>query len=69
MGSITILMEIIALATKAAPIVISQITAIKAQSGKSDDEILIDLGVTADRAEAKGLVLLARILADQSTEG
>ncbi len=66
MGAIGILLELLNIAQKAAPIVVGQINAIKAQTGKSDDEILVDLGVTADRAEAKALALLARILADQA---
>lgn len=65
MESITVLMGIIQLASQAAPVVTGMIAAIKSQNGKSEDEILVDIGVTTDRAEAKALALLAKVLADQ----
>lgn len=60
--TLQLLLQMVALASQVAPVVIEQIQGIKNQSGKTTDEILSDMGVRLDANEVKGLALLAEIV-------
>lgn len=60
--TLELMLQLVALASKFAPVVIEQIQGIKAQSGKTVEEILTDMGVTLDANDVQGLALLAEIV-------
>lgn len=64
--TLQLLLQLVGLASQFAPVIIEQIEGIKAQSGKSVDEILSDMGVRLDANEVKGLALLAEIVQPQA---
>ena len=60
---IALLLQLIALATKLTPIVLQEIEGIKAQTGKTADQIFDEAGVKFAANDVKALALLAKIAA------
>lgn len=61
-ATVQLLLQLIALASQLAPVVISEIEGIKAQGGKTADEIFADAGVTIAANDAKALQILADLM-------
>jgi hypothetical protein len=61
-NTLKLLLQLVGIAAQFAPLVTEQIQGIRAQGGKTTDEILNDMGVRLDANEVKGLALLAEIM-------
>ena len=66
--TINLLLQLVVIASKLAPTVISEINGIKEQSGKTADEIFADAGVKFDLVEAKALKMLADLMVPEEVK-
>lgn len=60
-ATFALLLQFISLASKLVPEVLSEINGIKAQTGKTEDEIFAEAGLTWDANIAKALGILAKL--------
>lgn len=61
-NTVNLLLQLVSIASKLAPKIISEVEAIKARTGKTADEIFADADVKLDQNEVKGLAILAGLL-------
>lgn len=61
-NTVNLLLQLIALASKLAPVVMTQVQEIQAREGKTTEQIFEDAGIAIDANEAKGLAILASLI-------
>ncbi|MBI3654103.1 MAG: hypothetical protein HY231_23985 [Acidobacteria bacterium] len=66
-NTVNLLLQLIALASQLAPVIINQVEAIKSQEGKSAEEIFAEAGVVIDQNNAKAFAILAEIMPKPET--
>lgn len=67
-NTIKLLLQLVALASQLAPVVISQIEGIKQQTGKTADEIFAEAGAMLQANDAKALQILAELMTPVQSE-
>ena len=64
---IKLLLQLVQIASQLAPIVVQEVQAISAQTGKSAQQILDEAGVTIDDNEQEALAQLTALIAQKDT--